>query len=121
MRISDWSSDVCSSDLRVDALLEVLHERDIVALEVVVVTTSARPHAPSLSMRRQNEGVHLPWRFRPVRSGRQTLDRLGPDDLAALYRPKSDPDVCRYLTSEPRTREQVGHNQLRKAHRRDKM
>src|SRR3546814_5812035 len=98
-----------SGEGRVDSLLEVLHERDIVALEVVVVTTSARPHAPSLSMRRQNEGVHLPWRFRPVRSGRLTRDRLGPDDLAALYRLQSDPDVCRYLTYEPRTREQVEH------------
>lgn len=42
-----------------------------------------------------------------MRSGRLTLDRLGPDDLAALYRLQSDPDVCRYLTYEPRTWEQV--------------
>lgn len=51
--------------------------------------------------------MHVPWSFRPVRSERLILDRLGPDDLAALHRLQSDPEVCRYLTYEPRTREQV--------------
>src|SRR3546814_8552482 len=38
MRISDWSSDVCSSDLRLNLLFEDLAQRGVTAgLEVVLV------------------------------------------------------------------------------------
>lgn len=49
----------------------------------------------------------LPWDFRPLRGERVTLDLLRPDDLDALYAMQSDPDVCRYLLYEARTRAEV--------------
>lgn len=50
----------------------------------------------------------LPWQFeRPVKGERVALDPLRPDDLGDLHRLQSDPEVCRYLLYEPRTREQV--------------
>jgi RimJ/RimL family protein N-acetyltransferase len=49
----------------------------------------------------------LPWDFHPVRGPRVTLDLLRDDDLEALSAMQSDPDVCRYLLYEARSREQV--------------
>ena len=49
----------------------------------------------------------LPWDFRPIEGPRVTLDLLRPDDLEALHAIQSDPEVCRYLLYEPRTRERV--------------
>ncbi len=49
----------------------------------------------------------LPWDFAPLASDRLRLDLLRPDDLDDLTRLQSDPEVCRYLLYEPRTREQV--------------
>lgn len=51
--------------------------------------------------------MSLPWEFHPVRGARVRLDLLRADDLDALHAIQSDPDVCRYLLYEPRTREEV--------------
>ncbi|GAA3638336.1 GNAT family protein [Microbacterium awajiense] len=51
--------------------------------------------------------VPLPWDFQPLASDRIRLDLLRDDDLDDLYAMQSDPDVCRYLLYEARTREQV--------------
>jgi RimJ/RimL family protein N-acetyltransferase len=49
----------------------------------------------------------LPWDFRPLEGPRVRLDLLRPDDFEALYAIQSDPEVCRYLLYEPRSREKV--------------
>jgi len=49
----------------------------------------------------------LPWEFRPITGERVRLDILRPDDFDALYAIQSDPEVCRYLLYEPRSRERV--------------
>ena len=49
----------------------------------------------------------LPWDFRPLEGERVHLDILRPDDFEALYAIQSDPEVCRYLLYEPRSRERV--------------
>jgi RimJ/RimL family protein N-acetyltransferase len=49
----------------------------------------------------------LPWDFSRIDADRVHLDLLRPDDLEALHRLQSDPEVCRYMMYEPRTREQV--------------
>src|SRR5690606_29407092 len=59
---------------------------------------TARPH---------NGGVSLPWEFHPVQGDRVRLDLLRDDDLDALHAIQSDPEVCRYLLYEPRTRGEV--------------
>ena len=46
----------------------------------------------------------LPWDFRPLEGPRVRLDLLRPDDFDALYAIQSDPEVCRYLLYEPRSR-----------------
>ena len=48
-----------------------------------------------------------PWDFHPIDGERVRLDLLAPDDFDALYALQSDPEVCRYLLYEARTREQV--------------
>ena len=48
-----------------------------------------------------------PWNFHPLRGERITLDLLRDDDLDALHAMQSDPEVCRYLLYEPRSREKV--------------
>lgn len=67
--------------------------------------------------------VPLPWDFHPIEGDRIRLDLLRPDDFDALYGIQSDPEVCRYLLYEARTREQVAtalerdaaHTRLEKA------
>lgn len=49
----------------------------------------------------------LPWNFAPLHGDRVHLDLLRPDDLDALFAIQSDPEVCRYLLYEPRSREKV--------------
>lgn len=49
----------------------------------------------------------LPWDFRPLEGRRVRLELLRPDDVDALFTIQSDPDVCRYLLYEPRSREKV--------------
>lgn len=49
----------------------------------------------------------LPWDFTRLVGERVTLEPLRDDDLEPLYAMQSDPEVCRYLLYEPRTREQV--------------
>lgn len=49
----------------------------------------------------------LPWDFHPLDGERVTLDALRPGDFEALYAMQSDPEVCRFLLYEPRSREQV--------------
>lgn len=49
----------------------------------------------------------LPWDFHPLQGSRVSLDLLHPGDIEALYAIQSDPDVCRYLLYEPRSRERV--------------
>ncbi|MCH6230403.1 GNAT family N-acetyltransferase [Microbacterium sp. CFH 31415] len=49
----------------------------------------------------------LPYDLQPLRGPRVTLDALRPEDLADLYALQSDPDVCRFLLYEPRSREEV--------------
>lgn len=51
--------------------------------------------------------MSLPWDFRPLHGERVRLDTLRDDDFDALYAMQSDPEVCRYLLYEPRSREQV--------------
>ncbi|KQP00321.1 GNAT family N-acetyltransferase [Leifsonia sp. Leaf264] len=50
----------------------------------------------------------LPWDFRPLHGPRVALELLRDDDLEALYAMQSDPEVCRYLLYEARSREKVG-------------
>jgi RimJ/RimL family protein N-acetyltransferase len=57
----------------------------------------------------------LPWDFRPIEGQRVRLELLRPDDVEALFVIQSDPDVCRYLLYEPRTRERVKEVQERDA------
>src|SRR5690606_9557295 len=54
-----------------------------------------------------NGAMGLPWDFHRVDGERVSLDLLRGDDLDALHAIQSDPEVCRYLLYEPRTREQV--------------
>jgi aminoglycoside 6'-N-acetyltransferase len=49
----------------------------------------------------------LPWDFHPIDGARVRLDLLREDDLDALYELQSDPEVCRYLLFEPRSRDEV--------------
>ena len=49
----------------------------------------------------------LPWHFHTLEDERLRLDLLRPQDFDALYAIQSDPEVCRYLLYEARTREQV--------------
>ncbi|CAN7437650.1 GNAT family protein [Microbacterium sp. LjRoot45] len=49
----------------------------------------------------------LPWTFSRLVGRRVTLDPLRPDDLEPLFAMQSDPEVCRYLLYEPRSREKV--------------
>lgn len=56
---------------------------------------------------RHDGSVALPWDFRPLRGERVTLDLLREDDLDDLFAMQGDPDVCRYLLYEARTRDQV--------------
>ncbi|MBN9154048.1 MAG: GNAT family N-acetyltransferase [Microbacterium sp.] len=51
--------------------------------------------------------MSLPWEFHPVDGVRTRLDLLREDDLDALHAIQSDPEVCRYLLYEPRTRDEV--------------
>ncbi len=51
--------------------------------------------------------MSLPWQFHPVAGERVRLDLLRDDDLDALHAIQSDPDVCRYLLYEPRSRDEV--------------
>ncbi|GAA1996659.1 GNAT family N-acetyltransferase [Microbacterium ulmi] len=51
----------------------------------------------------------LPWDFHPIEGERVRLDLLRDDDLDDLYALQSDPEVCRYLLYEPRSRERVAH------------
>ena len=53
------------------------------------------------------DAMALPWDFTRLVGERVTLEPLRDDDLEALYAMQSDPEVCRYLLYEPRTREQV--------------
>lgn len=49
----------------------------------------------------------LDWSFRPLHAERVTLDLLRPDDLDDLAALQGDPEVCRYLLYEARSREKV--------------
>lgn len=49
----------------------------------------------------------LPWDFHPIFGARVTLDTLRADDADDVYAMQSDPEVCRYLLYEPRSREKV--------------
>jgi aminoglycoside 6'-N-acetyltransferase len=49
----------------------------------------------------------LPWDLHPLTGSRVVVDVLAPDDLDRLFEMQSDPDVCRYMLYEPRTRERV--------------
>jgi aminoglycoside 6'-N-acetyltransferase len=57
----------------------------------------------------------LPWDFRTIAGERVTLDLLRDDDLEALFAMQSDPEVCRYMLYEPRTRERVAEVRERDA------
>ena len=56
---------------------------------------------------RQDGGMGLPWDFRPMQGERVRLDPLRDDDFDALHALQSDPEVCRYLLYEARSREKV--------------
>lgn len=49
----------------------------------------------------------LPWDFHAIDGDRVSIDLLRDDDFGALFELQSDPDVCRYMLYEPRTRERV--------------
>jgi len=49
----------------------------------------------------------LDWDFHPLRGERVTLDLLRSDDLDDLAAMQGDPEVCRYLLYEARSREKV--------------
>ncbi|MWB97911.1 GNAT family N-acetyltransferase [Agromyces seonyuensis] len=51
--------------------------------------------------------MSLPWEFHPLAGERVRLELLRPDDLDELARMQGDPEICRYLLYEARTREQV--------------
>jgi aminoglycoside 6'-N-acetyltransferase len=57
----------------------------------------------------------LPWDFHSLDGPRVHLTVLRPGDFDALYTIQSDPDVCRYLLYEPRTREKVSEVLVRDA------
>ncbi|WP_345800854.1 GNAT family N-acetyltransferase [Microbacterium sp. AZCO] len=49
----------------------------------------------------------LPWDFHPLDGERVHLDLVRDDDFDALYALQSDPEVCRFLLFEPRSRDEV--------------
>ena len=49
----------------------------------------------------------LPWDFHSLEGERVHLDPLRSEDEEELYALHSDPEVCRYLLFEPRTRAEV--------------
>lgn len=51
--------------------------------------------------------MNLPWELRRLSGPRVTLEPLRPADFEDLYAMQSDPDVCRYLLYEARSREKV--------------
>jgi aminoglycoside 6'-N-acetyltransferase len=53
------------------------------------------------------DDMALPWDFTRLVGARVTLEPMRDDDVDDLYAMQSDPEVCRYLLYEPRTREQV--------------
>lgn len=59
------------------------------------------------SDQRDHCGMPLPWDFHPIAGDRVLLDLLRDDDFDGLYALQSDPEVCRFLMYEPRSREKV--------------
>ena len=59
--------------------------------------------------------MSLPWDFHPLHGERVTLDLLRDDDFDALFAMQSDPEVCRYLLYEARSREKVAEVLVRDA------
>jgi RimJ/RimL family protein N-acetyltransferase len=53
------------------------------------------------------DAMPLPAVFTRLVGERVTLDTLRPGDIEPLYEMQSDPEVCRYLLYEPRSREKV--------------
>lgn len=51
--------------------------------------------------------MSLPWTLTRLSGSRVVVDLLREDDLDALAAIQSDPDVCRYMLYEPRSRERV--------------
>src|SRR3546814_1257819 len=78
MRISDWSSDVCSSDLLQLGLRQV-------ALQVVpALPASTHLEAENLAAPRRNQGVHLVGEFAGHRDG-DLVDRLQQHRVAVRH------------------------------------
>src|SRR3546814_13996209 len=67
MRISDWSSDVCSSDLRTGAV-DVRRDREPEMLEIVAGIDDGRYRS------RRNGVAEAEHQFRPVDASRQDGD-----------------------------------------------
>lgn len=63
---------------------------------------------PLTRLAQEDDGhVPLPWDFHPLEGARVRLDLLAAGDLDELYAIQSDPEVCRYLLYEARSREEV--------------
>src|SRR3546814_1362958 len=88
MRISDWSSDVCSSDL------SVVHHQQVLVLERMAITLRDFSHARGPDMR--NEAFRADLRRQiaqiPVTPGR--VDRYKSDEIG---RASCKERVCQYV------------------------
>src|SRR3546814_16020122 len=90
MRISDWSSDVCSSDLLVAAIANFLieHDLDVSPANLLIAHSAFSGSNPQLARRialrpQSAEGVDQPW-----------MDEIGGEDEGR----QSKDDLDRLLT-----------------------
>lgn len=75
--------------------------------KVESLTVNFEIHLSRRALRRHHWCVKLPWDFHPLAGDRVTLDLLRDDDFDALYAIQSDPEVCRYLLYEARSRDEA--------------
>src|SRR3546814_12151721 len=104
MRISDWSSDVCSSDLHADRLAAALSERGIKAGDVVGVRTQIRLEWPVIDAALAKLGaavLGMNWRLPPA----EVEYVLGNSGAAGLICDDADPPP--QLPAPARSRPQV--------------
>src|SRR3546814_20085257 len=104
MRISDWSSDVCSSDLHADRLAAALSERGIKAGDVVGVRNQIRIEWPVIDAALAKLGaavLGMNWRLTPA----EVEYVLGNSGAAGLICDDADPAPA--LPALPRCQPQV--------------
>src|SRR3546814_16447654 len=106
MRISDWSSDVCSSDLK--GVRTIGLSRTVVGALWAAMPTAAKAdgHGPA-------RGKRLPWFIR--RTARRPAPMFSHDAKASRMRDRAPDSLCvqpEFSARSPRRQEQPLHTEL---------